>query len=443
MRTIELICEACGETNPAGSEFCSNCNEFLAWDRSVLIKPQGRRGASPPPTPGPVPPGSGPSAAPQPPHGQPTPAYPPDPYAGHVHPGYPSTRPVYPDQQNPTQPIPPVIPAPGSGDTAYDQGGYDHQHWDRGQWGQVQYDQAQYEQAQYEQAQYDQAQYDPAQYDPAQYDPAQWGQAQYDQGVYAPPAELSCPNCGRVNPGTKRFCARCGYSFVSSEPADYQNSQPSAWSVAASDRTARREYRRSLPPLYRWRRVIIAIVVAALATAGIVVLHRDPVGILKDVWYSLNRQFVTVKPIAATVLPPEAIAAKADPATLVDGTVEEFTMRWEPNSVNSCGPAGNTGIIVLTFAPTRIRQISILPGLAESNPQRPLQPLPKDLGISFDEGPCQRVALKNTVKQEPIKLDSERAVTSVRIGIGSAYPVGGDAQPLISITEISLQAYPS
>ncbi len=467
MRTIDLICEACGETNPAGSEFCSNCNEFLAWDRSVLIKPPGRRGASPPPGPGPVPPGSGPSAPTQPgPAGQATPFYVSDPNAGHAQPGYPATPPVpsdqgyppaYPPQpyatpaDYPTQPLPAAGPGPGSAGTAYDQGGwdqqaYDQQAYEQQQWNQQAYDQ-QYGQQQWNQQAYDQGQYNQGQYEQGQYAQGQWGPGQnpsgYDQGGYGPPSELTCPSCGQVNPGTKRFCARCGYSFVSSEPADYQNAQPSAWSEAAVDRAAKREYRRSLPPLYRWRRVIIAVLVAGLATAGIVVLHRDPVGIIKDVWYGLNRQYVPVTPVQATVLPAEAIAAEADPARLVDGTVEEFTMRWEPSAESRCGPAGNTGIIVLTFAPTRIRQVSILPGLAETNPQRPLQPLPKDLGLSFDDGPCRAFRLTNTVKQEPIKLDSEVAVTSVRIGIGSAYPAGTDAQPLISITEIRLQAYPS
>ena len=49
------------------------------------------------------------------------------------------------------------------------------------------------------------------------------------------------------------------------------------------------------------------------------------------------------------------------------------------------------GYVVLTFAPTRIRLLQIAPGLAESNPQRKLQPLPKVLGVSFDNGPCQTI----------------------------------------------------
>ena len=48
--TIDLICEACGTSNPPGTEFCTNCNSYLAWDRSVLAKPPpGSRSKSTPP----------------------------------------------------------------------------------------------------------------------------------------------------------------------------------------------------------------------------------------------------------------------------------------------------------------------------------------------------------------------------------------------------------
>ena len=41
-----------------------------------------------------------------------------------------------------------------------------------------------------------------------------------------------------------------------------------AASEAAQDRAARREYRRSLPPLYRWRRVLVGVLAVVLATVG-------------------------------------------------------------------------------------------------------------------------------------------------------------------------------
>ena len=55
--TIDLICEVCGASNPPGTEFCTNCNSYLAWDRSVLTKPSGKppQPTSPAPTPPPQP----------------------------------------------------------------------------------------------------------------------------------------------------------------------------------------------------------------------------------------------------------------------------------------------------------------------------------------------------------------------------------------------------
>ena len=38
MITIDLICEACGEPNPPGTEFCRNCNAFLAWDSATSTR---------------------------------------------------------------------------------------------------------------------------------------------------------------------------------------------------------------------------------------------------------------------------------------------------------------------------------------------------------------------------------------------------------------------
>ena len=212
-------------------------------------------------------------------------------------------------------------------------------------------------------------------------------------------------------------------------------------SQAAQDRAARKAYRRSLPPLYRWRRVIIGVAVAALLIAAGVLLRSDPVGIVKGAWYGLRQEYVWVKPVQATVIPPEATAPKSDPAALVDESENEWTMNWTPTGESACGPAPGTGFVVLTFAPTRIRLIQIAPGLAESNPQRKLQPLPHVVGIAFDDGKCHSVNLTATPNQQEFKIDSGKPVTRVLIGIGSAYPAA-NGQPLISLTEVIFEGLP-
>jgi hypothetical protein len=408
--TIDLVCETCGERNPPGTEFCTNCNSYLAWDRSVLVQPPAA-GGKPTVAPNP-PPTSGPS-------GYPTP--PPPTSANDTGQGYPAQGYVnqgYPQQGYAEQ---------GYADQGYPQQGYVEQGYaEQGYPGQASYDQGYYDQGSYDTTM-----------------PGSAGSAPtMEQPAYT---EYTCPTCGQVNPSTRRFCSHCGFGFISAEAPDPYAGTGAWWAanVAAQDRAAKREYRRSLPPLYRWRRVIIGVLVAALLIGTAVALRSNPVGIVKDAWYALNKDYVSVSPVRAAVVPAEATAQGSDPANLVDRSAVEWTMHWEPTQEAACGAAPNTGTIVLTFAPARIRQLQIVPGLDASNPQRALQPLPQRLGISFDNGPCQPVTLKNTAQQPAIPLDSKAPVTQLTIGISSAFPAAPDAQPLISITEVILQAFPT
>ncbi len=270
-------------------------------------------------------------------------------------------------------------------------------------------------------------------------------QVQGGQGGYAAdsgPGGEWCPTCGLVNAVGLRFCAHCGYGFAASVPE-----QPGALpgsveqSAAAADRSARRAYRRSLPPFYRWRRVLIGLLVALLALGGLVWV-RHPVAAARDTWYRVNKEYTPVTPVVAFVEPPAATVAGADPAALVDRTVREWTMSWQPASATACGAAPGTGEIVLTFAPTRIRRLQIVPGLDQSNPRRGQQLLPQEIGVTYPGARCQRVVLDRSDRQQPIVLDSRTPVTSVRIGIGSVYPGAADAAPLVSLTEVVLLAYP-
>jgi hypothetical protein len=52
------------------------------------------------------------------------------------------------------------------------------------------------------------------------------------------------------------------------------------------------------------------------------------------------------------------------------------------------------------------------------------------------------VNLTATPNQQEFKIDSGKPVTRVLIGIGSAYPAA-NGQPLISLSEVILKAYPS
>jgi hypothetical protein len=138
------------------------------------------------------------------------------------------------------------------------------------------------------------------------------------------------------------------------EADPYAGYYASSANQAAQDRAARKAYRRSLPPLYRWRRVIIGVLVVALLVAVAVLLRQDPVGIVKGAWYGMRQEYVWIKPVQAAVVPPEATAPKSDPAALVDESENEWTMNWAPTGESSCHSAPGTGYIVLTLAaPTR------------------------------------------------------------------------------------------
>ncbi len=315
--TIDLICEVCGTHNPPGTEFCTNCKSYLAWDRSA-------------PT-------------------------------------------------NPAAQLPTVNEWPATATTV-------------------------------------------------------------EQPVYT---DVRCPSCGTINPGTRRFCSHCGYQLLSDPSlyADYGN-RPRE-SQAAQDRAARKAYRRALPLLYRWRRVFIVVLLAALGLVAGLTLGRDPVGIVKGGWYSLTRQYELVQGVRATVEPPKASAAKSNPAAAVDGTEKEWTMKWAPRSVSECEAPEGTGVLVLTLAaPTRIRLLQIAPGVAKSNPQQDLQARPTRLGIKFDDGECNPVNLTNEDGQQEVFFDSEMPVTQVRISFAQSQSPP-DAQPLISLSEVILKKHPS
>jgi len=96
-----LVCENCGTSNPAGRQFCENCDGFLDWDSTA--EAEQAQPAAPPkpaqPPPGPPPPQQ---QAPPPPHPDPAAAAAPPPPrptmpgpTAQPYPGQPYTGPSY------------------------------------------------------------------------------------------------------------------------------------------------------------------------------------------------------------------------------------------------------------------------------------------------------------------------------------------------------------
>lgn len=256
-----------------------------------------------------------------------------------------------------------------------------------------------------------------------------------------------CPSCGRVNDPSLRFCAKCGQvlsagAAVQSTTGSIPVRNSSWWSKR--DRSARLAYRRSLPPLYRWRRLIIAFLVAGLGLGGLVAIGRHPVRWAVDRFYDLRGSTVIIPNVQAAVDPLAASAPGSDPAALTDLTEAAWTMTWAPTSSgNTCGGAPGTGVMVLTLpTATRVRQVDLQAGLLASNADRPLQFRPQSVGITFDGGPCNSFPLTEPAGWQFLTVDSRVPVTTVRIGVDLAYPARADGQPLLSLTEITIRSRP-
>jgi hypothetical protein len=209
------------------------------------------------------------------------------------------------------------------------------------------------------------------------------------------------------------------------------------------DRAARRTYRRSLPPLYRWRRVIIAVLALCLVGAGLTVIGPSPKAFVLARYYDLRNELKTVPGVTAEIIPPEASAAETTPDALTDGTAKAWQMNWTASTKGSpCGVTPTTAVIQLTFARTRIREIDLWAGLRQDNPNRLLQYRPKTIWVAYADQCVNRPL--DDVERQKVSLDTKLPVDSIRIGVQTASPPAqpAGAQQVLSFTEIWLLARP-
>lgn len=263
--------------------------------------------------------------------------------------------------------------------------------------------------------------------------------------AFVRPGRPGCPACGHPNDAHLHFCARCGQTLREEPPAPVESQTP-AWRrmMEDRDRSARRSYRRSLPPLYRWRRVVIGVLVPVLLLGGLVAVGRHPVRWVQERWWDLKGTTVAVSGITATTSPANASAPGSDPASLVDGTEQAWTEPWNPPAEgDSCGGATGTGTVVLTFPTTRIREIDLNAGLPAANAKRPLELVPQAVGVRFDSGPCRSFTLQSTADLQRLAVDSQVPVSTVSIGVDTTYPGRPDGARVLSLTEVGLRSRPS
>lgn len=233
-----------------------------------------------------------------------------------------------------------------------------------------------------------------------------------------------CTWCGAGNPAGRHLCRRCGLLLDRADP--WSRPAASAAPAAASGAV----YQRAVPGWYRGR----MLTAGAGITALVVLLGFAVASVPKitPAWEDAHRAFQPVPVAGASIAAGLAVDAKAKPATLIDGTYDGVTLRWNPQRAASC-----TGWITLQLAKqTRIAQVRIYPGLEKDNPKRDLELRPSRIGIQLGDGECQPADVTN---EESLTVTPEDAteVTTVRVGILAAAAKDG-ASNQVSVTEIML-----
>jgi hypothetical protein len=212
----------------------------------------------------------------------------------------------------------------------------------------------------------------------------------------------------------------------------------------SGDRAARRSYRRSLPALYRWRRVLVGLLVLASVIGAVVLTNGSPTAWARDRWSDVfYRDRLQEVWVSEVFIEPADATADGAPQMLVDNDSDAWTMTWTAETAGIGCRAPGTGVIVLTFPARRIRQIDLYAGLQD--PQTRAQEfIPQRIGVAFgDADPClaEPQRLENEPTKQSITVDSGVAVTTLRIAVHGAFaPVAEPVSERLSFTDIKVLA---
>lgn len=187
-------------------------------------------------------------------------------------------------------------------------------------------------------------------------------------------------------------------------------------------RRAKREYRRSLPTLYRWRRVIVGAGVVAVAALVLGVTGNNPVAFVRDRWRDL-----TVQPVALDAVTAHA-QGYVEPGYHVDrlpgsGSGAAWATTWpgQAKASATCGSSPAAGQIVLSWKPaTRVRGLNVWAGLADG-PGRDNQFRPRRLDVTYGADGCQELQLEDRADGQKLTFDTKTPVTTLVISIGDVF----------------------
>lgn len=265
----------------------------------------------------------------------------------------------------------------------------------------------------------------------------------------ARPTEPPCPQCGHPNATPLRFCGKCGHPLRPSQTTTRARPTPTTqtwWQRFRdpTDRRARRDYRRSLPPLYRWRRVLITLALIIAAVVILTIVGNNPVSWAKDRYYDLRGTLVVPDEVVYTAEPPESAVAGFDVTALGSAPADDaWVIDWPKTftPVKGCGgQQAAPGMIRLTFTePVRIRELSVLAGLPPDNARRPLFYRPKTLLVMYGSDQCAALELRDVADAQHLKLDTKDAVGSLTVAIADDAYAGREngRQPFVAMTTLT------
>ena len=235
-----------------------------------------------------------------------------------------------------------------------------------------------------------------------------------------------CPSCGHPNGSARRFCERCGFSLTTPAPASAPPTRTGAegarhwWSRSPEDRSSRRAYRRSLPPLYRWRRVIVALLLVGLAVGVVSVVGATPsTGPSSATTTSSTRRSRS----RTSPRPP----SPAGPTRRVRRTASRRrsgTRLGDEEPRTSRGARTQRDSLRLTLQrPARVRGLRVSPGLRAQNDDRLLHPQPTSLLVSWstesDGRRCVSLAIEEGAESRDLAFDTERPVGTLWVAVGA------------------------
>lgn len=268
------------------------------------------------------------------------------------------------------------------------------------------------------------------------------------------PSTIVCPNCGQRNDPGRTLCSRCGY-VVNPRHVDAGGPvvpRKKGWWARLwdpDDRAARRAYRRSLPSRYRWFRAAI-ITVAVGGVIGLAfALARDPVGWIKEAWYDMRGETVVVSGVSVATQPEGAAVTGFEARNAIDRDIATaWGIGWTTDTpeARACGDVRGLGSLEITLSqPTRIQQILILAGLGPNDADRDGQFRPREIHISWADEACVSLPLDDTDEVQTRDLDTGDAVDRLTVTVASVYAPDPSLEPIdqVSITELQLRQHPS